>query len=432
MIRQYFLSCLVGLLGLAGTAMAQGTPPPAAPAPAGLTRIETLGQRLFTDRNLSEPAGTACISCHTANTGFANNNGSNIGVARGSAPGALGSRNVMANGYAAFVPPFTFRVANGDVDPVGGHFWDGRADTLALQALGPFLNAVEMNNPSAAAVVSKVAASNYANLMRAEFGATIFSTPDLAFQKIGVAIAAFEATAGQQPFSSKYDAFVQKKATLTAAESRGMALFMDSKKANCASCHKMNPASGNPQDSLFADFAYYATGIPRNASIPQNSNPSYFDLGLCGPARTRPALTANVPANVSIEQFCGTFRMVSLRNTALRQAWMHNGFFKDLRQVVSFYSTRNSDPKRWYGPAGVPNDLPAAYVGNIIKDRPPFNQSRNAGSVLTEAEVDDVVAFLRTLSDGFVAGAVVTTPAPPQPPARPPQPPTPPVLARPF
>ena len=127
---------------------------------------------------------------------------------------------------------------------------------------------------------------------------------------------------------------------------------------------------------------------------------------------------ANVPADVSIEKFCGTFRMVTLRNVAERQAYMHNGVFKNLRQVVSFYATRNSDPKRWYGPAGVPNDLPAAYLSNILNDRPPFNRPQSAGPVLNEAEIDDVVVFLKTLSDGYTQTAAA--PAPTQPPFAPP------------
>ena len=410
--RPYIAIITVWLAG-ASLAIAQNPPPPAAP----LSNLQTLGQRIFQDRNLSEPPGTACINCHSPNNGFASNNGSRIGLPFGSRAGAVGTRNAMTNAYGAFVPTFSFRLKDGDTDPVGGHFWDGRADTLALQALGPFLNSAEMNNPSSAAVVKKIAASNYANLMRAEFGATIFSDPNLAFQKLGVAIAAFESSAQLQPFSSKFDAFVQGKTALTATESRGMKLFQDPLRANCASCHTMNPASRNPQDSLFADFAFYATGIPRNDSIPANANPAHFDLGLCGPDRTRPALGANVPADVSIEKFCGTFRMVTLRNVAERQAYMHNGVFKNLRQVVSFYATRNSDPKRWYGPAGVPNDLPAAYLNNILNDRPPFNRPKSAGPALNEAEIDDVVAFLKTLSDGYTQTAAVPAPPPLAPPS---------------
>jgi len=110
-----------------------------------------------------------------------------------------------------------------------------------------------------------------------------------------------------------------------------------------------------------------------------------------------------VPGDTSIEKYCGTFKMPSLRNVAEREAYMHNGFFTKLRDVVSFYATRNSDPKRWYGPAGVPNDLPIAYIPNIIRDRVPFNRPADAGPALNEREIDDLVAFLKTLSDGFEA-----------------------------
>jgi cytochrome c peroxidase len=394
----------------AATALAQ-TPPPA-PNNDARPRIEILGQRLFTDHTLSEPAGLACITCHGPNNGFAGNNGSRIGVAAGSRPGVFGLRNSMSNAYNAFVPAFTFQLKNGGVEAVGGHFWDGRADTLAAQAMQPFLAAAEMNNPDAASVVKKVAASNYANLMRAEFGARIFESPELAFQKIGEAIAAFESSAALQAFSSKYDQFIQGKVELSANESRGMQLFIDPAKGNCASCHRMNPATKNPRDSLFTDFAYYATGIPRNPAIPQNANPSFFDLGLCGPQRSRPALGSEVPAGTSIEKFCGTFRVVTLRNVAERRAFMHNGVFRNLREVVGFYATRNANPQRWYGPAGVPNDLPAAYVGNILNDRPPFNRPRAEGPALTPGEVDDIVAFLHTLSDAPSAPPAAAPPGP--------------------
>lgn len=307
----------------------------------------------------------------------------------------------MSNAYNSFIPTFSFTNTAGTIKAVGGHFWDGRADTLALQALGPFLASAEMNNPNAAAVVHKVAAAPYANLMRAEFGATIFNNPELAFQKIGVAIAAFEGTAGLQSFTSKYDAVVQGRTSFNAAESRGMALFMNPNKGNCASCHTMNPNSKDPKDNLFSNFSYFALGIPRNTAIPQNANPSFFDLGLCGPARTRPALTSNVPVTVSVEQFCGSFRMPSLRNVAQRQAFMHNGIFRDLRTVLAFYATRNTDPRRWYGPAGVPNDLPLAYQRNIVNNQRPFNLARGAAPAFSAAEGDDMIAFLRTLSDGF-------------------------------
>jgi cytochrome c peroxidase len=90
---------------------------------------------------------------------------------------------------------------------------------------------------------------------------------------------------------------------------------------------------------------------------------------------------------------------------------MHNGFFKNLRDVVSFYATRNSDPKRWYGAAGVANDLPAAYLANIVNDRAPFDRAASAGPALSEREIDDVVAFLKTLSDQLPPPQSGTPPA---------------------
>nr|WP_314857734.1 cytochrome c peroxidase [uncultured Undibacterium sp.] len=424
----------LGLITLSVVLMSTGYPVfaqaqlPSANPTAALTRLENLGQRIFTDRNLSVPAGTSCASCHTANTGFANNNGSRIGVSQGSVPGALGLRNAMSNAYNSFNPIFSFKTSADGVEAIGGHFWDGRADTLALQALGPFLASAEMNNPDSNAVVLKVAAAPYADMMRAEFGNTIFSNPVLAYQKIGVAIAAFESSIGLQSFSSKYDAMIQGKATLTPNENRGMTLFMDPKKGNCAACHLMNPDSKNPKDSLFTEFTYYALGVPRNTAIPQNANPSFFDLGICGPARSKPALTSNVPLSVSIDDFCGKFKMPSLRNVAQRQAFMHNGFFKNLRDVVAFYATRNADPRRWYGAAGVPNDLPLAYQKNIVNDKAPLDRPRSAGPALSPAESEDIIAFLGTLSDGFIIAATpTTTPTPPNNPNTPPGPRVPPI-----
>jgi cytochrome c peroxidase len=309
----------------------------------------------------------------------------------------------MSNAYMAFVPPLSFVTAKDETEAVGGHFWDGRADTLEQQALGPLLNPLEMNNPSRKAVVDKIAASPYAVQFRRVFGAAIFNNTDAAFVQIGTAIAAFERSAPLQSFSSKYDAVVHGTATLTPTEARGLALFQSPAKGNCAACHAMNPSSTKPQDNLFTDFKYYATGIPRNAAIPRNADASFFDLGLCGPERTAPVLPTSVTPGTSIDNFCGKFRMPSLRNVAERPAFMHNGFFNNLTAVVRFYATRNSNPQRWYGSTGLPNDLPARYLGNVETTKAPFNRGAALGPALSDAEINDIVAFLHTLSDGFVA-----------------------------
>ncbi len=402
---------------IAGRALA-ATPTPVPPPVSAASSLQSLGQQLFFDKNLSKPAGTACASCHNPATGFADNHGSATGVSQGSVAGVLGLRNAMSNAYGAFIPAFHMTYANGALHAAGGLFRDGRVDTLAQQALAPLLAAQEMNNASQAAVVQKIASAGYANQFKLQFGAGIFSNPSQAFQDIGVAIAAFEATQQLQQFSSKYDQFVQGKVQLAANEARGMALFMDPAAGNCASCHTMNPKSKNATDNLFADFSYHALGIPRNPAIPANANPSFYDLGLCGPKRQIPALPSNAPATANAQQFCGTFRTVSLRNVALRHNFMHNGVFSDLSTVIDFYSTRNSNPTRWYGSTGIPNDLPLAYLPNIIHDRAPFNRPPSAGPLLNAAQSSDLLAFLGTLSDGFtVANGTSPKAAPPPPPA---------------
>lgn len=385
-----------------------GQPAPAAvvevtPAVLAAADTQALGQRIFTDQSLSEPRGTACASCHQANMGFAGNHGSTLGVALGSTPGSFGLRNAMTNSYSGLIPPFHFITENGKSEAAGGLFWDGRVDTLTAQAAGPFVAALEMNNPSTQAVVNKIAAAPYADEFKRIFGTQVFSDVGTALTRIGNALESFQ-KGRLQPFSSKYDAMVRGTATLSPAESRGMALFQDPTRANCAGCHLMNPGSGKPEDSLFTEFTYYATGIPRNTAIPRNADPAFYDLGLCGPERTPPTLPAEVLATgVTISNFCGMFRMPTLRNVAERPAFMHNGFFKDLREVVRFYSTRQSNPVAWYGGNGTPNDLPAPYLGNIETAKAPFNRSLADGPLLTDAEINDVVAFMHTLSDGFRA-----------------------------
>ena len=99
-----------------------------------------------------------------------------------------------------------------------------------------------------------------------------------------------------------------------------MALFSDPNRANCAGCHTMNPTSSQPQDSSFSDFKYYALGVPRNSAIPDNADAAFFDVGLSGPQRTAPALPASVPNGETIDNFCGKFRVPTLRNLALRGA----------------------------------------------------------------------------------------------------------------
>jgi cytochrome c peroxidase len=290
--------------------------------------------------------------------------------------------------------------------PTGGFTWDGRANSLAEQAKLPFLSANEMANPSIDALVAKLAATPYAPEFKAAFGDGIFSTPALAFERLVMTVERFQIEdPAFAPFDSKFDAFTAGKVALSPAEQRGLDLFNNADKGNCAACHssaKPDKGSAVP-GALFTDFTYDALGVPRNASIPANAVPvkgaaTYFDQGLCGPARTD--LTTRL-------DLCGKFKVPTLRNVALRQRFFHNGQIDSLEQAVRFYVTRDTDPAAWYpknkgGQPIVYNDLPPARRGNVNRTETPYQAKRGDLASLTEAEVQDVVVFLRTLNDGYV------------------------------
>jgi cytochrome c peroxidase len=178
------------------------------------------------------------------------------------------------------------------------------------------------------------------------------------------------------------------QARLSEPEARGLSLFNDPAKGNCASCHlsTIRPDGAFP---LFTDFGHIAIGVPRNAEIKANADPRFVDLGLCGPLRTD---LAEHP------DYCGRFRTPSLRNVALRQRFFHNGAVRTLEDAVRFYVQRDTDPARWYGAAGELDELPARYRANLNTE-PPFGGARGAKPVLNEAEIADIVAFLKALTD---------------------------------
>lgn len=350
---------------------------------AGLTDEQLLGKRLFFDTTLSEPAGQACASCHAPKRAFTEPSGR--GIAPGAVAGRTGTRNVPTVMYAAFTPPMEYEIENGEEVLAGGQFLDGRANSLAHQARQPFLNPREMNN-TVAGVVERIMQGPNAELMRALYGDAVFGDPGAAYRKASEAIAAFEQTPRFQPFSSQYDRYRRGEATLTASETRGLRLFKDPAKGNCAACHVMDDTSPRDEDNLFTDFTFDNLGVPRNAAIADNADPAFFDLGLCK------TVGAEDPGN------CGAFKVPTLRNVAAKGAYMHNAVFTDLRTVVEFYVTRSTNPERWYGGPN-PNDLPPEYWANVNTTEPPYDRKPGQTPRLNDEEIDDVVAFLATLTD---------------------------------
>lgn len=332
---------------------------------AALTDQETLGQNLFFDTNLSEPAGQACASCHDPNAGFADPD-QNIPVSEGVIAGLFGQRNSPTASYAVFSPVFT---TSGGIQ--GGQFWDGRAATLAEQAKGPFLNPVEMANTSRAQVIGKIAASSYSVLFEQTCGPNAFDpgNVDQSYNCMADAIAAFEGTSIFSPFSSKYDAVQAGSASFTVQEQDGLDLFTGN--AKCAHCHDLGNG-GNPD--IFSDFKFHNIGLPRNPEIYGLTGSTFTDLGLGG------------VLNDAKEN--GAFKTSHLRNVELTPPYMHNGVLKTLKEVVHFYNTRDI-PGLWPAPE-VPDNLDSKFVGDLG---------------LTDAEEDAIVAFLLTLTDGYFTPA---------------------------
>jgi cytochrome c peroxidase len=248
-------------------------------------------------------------------------------------------------------------------------------------------------------VVEAVRRSAHADLLRRAFGEGIFADPDRAFDGILQALEAYEQRYTEfYPYSSKYDAFLDGKTELTASEARGLALFNDPEKGNCAHCH-LSARSNDGAPPQFTDYGLAALGVPRNPAIAANAAPSFYDLGLCGPLRRDLADRG---------EYCGMFKSPSLRNVALRRAFFHNGVFRTLRQVMEFYVERDTRPEKWYprAPDGTVrkfDDLPPQYHANVNIE-PPFDRHIGDQPRLSGEEIDDIIAFLQTLTDGYRGG----------------------------
>lgn len=380
-----------------------------------LTPMEKLGKTLFFDK-ISNPDWMSCADCHSPDVGWTgpipgiNKTGA---VYRGAVPTRFGNRKPPSTAYATLSPVFHFDDEEGLF--VGGNFWDGRAtgerlgNPAADQALGPFLNPVEHNNPSKQAVCAQVAASKYATLFEQVWGELpdcTITEVEKTYERIGLSIAAYEGSGEVNQYSSKYDAYLAGEVTLSVEEAAGLSLFDG--KAKCFLCH--------PTDTeAFTDFTYDNLGIPRNPDnpfydmdeelLPDGSaiNPEgrdWIDPGLGGFLEYRAEWWDKAAENL------GKHKVPTLRNTAagfgkdFPKAYSHNGYFKSLKGIVHFYNTRDVKPacsddftteadaleNDCWPIAEVPMNVNVTELGNLG---------------LTDAEEDAIVAFLKTLSDGF-------------------------------
>ena len=392
----FSIACIAaGGFALARAETFYGTKFERVPSPAALTEI---GRSLFFDPALSASGRMSCASCHDPRFAFGPPNAAPVkfGGPRMNLPGV---RAVPSLRYLQTVPPFTehYMETEGndseDQGPAGGNNWDGRAPTKHDQARIPLLSPFEMANADEDAVVARLVNSREAAPMREAFGPHLFDDRALAFKAALLALEVFQQSPSDfYPYSSKYDAVLRHRATLTAQEARGLALFEDANKGNCASCHVSRIREG--AFPAFSDFGFAAIGVPRNPRIPANRDPRHRDLGLCGPWRTDFAERAD---------YCGLFRAPSLRNVALRRVFFHNGAITSLADAVRFYVERDLRPARWYptrdGKVVRDDDLPRRYRRNLDAEQP---FAGIAGKPTLDArEIADIVAFLETLTDGW-------------------------------
>lgn len=411
---------IVGLLAVTlGTVMAQ----------TELTDEEQLGKSIFFDNNLSINQNQSCAACHGPEVGFTGPDSDiNAGgsVYEGSILGRFGDRKPPSAAYATLSPIF-YQDKKGLF--VGGNFWDGRAtgevlgNPAADQALGPFLNSVEQALPDSACVVYRVCnpviPGNYpvtfeevwgvgacninwpadVEAVCATEGATVtLSSEDrdksnMAYGNIGLTIAAYEDSSEVNAFTSKYDQTFAGKVKLSKQEQLGYALFRG--KGMCHRCH-----TSNGQAALFTDFTFDNLGIPQNPENPAGIAPDFVDPGLGGFLKN-----ADYDEDVYMAEW-GKHKVPTLRNVDLRpcenfvKAYGHNGYFKSLEGIVHFYNTRDIKPDC----PGPYTEAEALAAGCWPAPEVPDNVNKDELGDLGLAPDEEaaIVAFLKTLSDGYV------------------------------
>jgi cytochrome c peroxidase len=394
-----------------------------------LSPQERLGEFLYKDMNLSINRNQSCQSCHHPSAGFADpDNRSNpylFPVSEGSIRGRFGGRNAPTAAYAGYSPVMFYDPVEGLF--IGGSFWDGRAsghtlgDPLAEQALGPFLNSVEMALPNKEAVVDRVLRSNYRALFKDVCGDPAIVGYQEAYNCVGKSIAAFERTEKLVRFTSRFDKFWAEQGKevstfgtipdpvdptrniyngvppgftsrhLTQLELKGLALFNAADKGNCAACHPTANFDANTPP-MFTDYSYDNLGIFVNLRIADLAGVQPTDYGLGAKVDVlkeayRRAMNAEMPNDWIVDGMVfteiGKHKVSCLRNAGASPPYGHNGAFPTLWKIVHFYNTRDLAVEGW-DPPEVPQTVNREELGNLG---------------LNFSEELAIVAFIRTLTD---------------------------------
>ena len=271
---------------------------PAIPIPADnppTAETIALGRRLFYDNRMSKDNTVSCASCHNPKLGFADG----LQISRG-VRGMTGVRNAPAIVNAAYLPL---------------QFWDGRAVSLEQQAASPIMDPVEMNQTHEVSLSKLSRDEEYSELFQQAFG-----TKTITLGRVENALASFERTilSGDSAFD-RYE-FAGDKTALPPAQVRGLEIFKDTKRGNCAVCHTIGSSY-----ALFTDNKFHNLG----EGVGDDGN--LKDEGRFHQTK--------------VEGDHGAFKTPSLRNVANTSPYMHDGHLKTLKDVVDFYAGGgNSNP----------------------------------------------------------------------------------------
>ena len=273
-----------------------GLPP--LPAPSGnppTAASIALGRRLFYDTRLSKDDSLSCSSCHRPQFRFTDVKERSLGVG-----GTLGLRHAPSLVNAAYFPLL---------------FWDGRATGLETQVGSPILNPLEMNQTHEASIGKLKSDPSYKPMFRSAFGSDAIT-----FDRVANALASFERTilSGDSPFDQY--SYQGTKDALSTPQIRGLAVFKDPAKGNCAACHTIGPSF-----ALFTDGQFHNTG-EGVGDDEESTDLGRYDVTYANADR-------------------GAFKTPSLRDVAVTGPYMHDGKLKTLKDVVDFYAGQgNSNP----------------------------------------------------------------------------------------
>ncbi len=325
-----------------------------------------LGERLFRDVRFSSTGTVACAKCHVPEEAFTD---SPLTVSEG-VNGLTGTRNAPTVLNAAYNRT---------------QFWDGRSPDLEDQAMHPFLNPVEMAVPSYDVMLDVIRADReYARAFRNVFGVR---AEDITMREVTQAIAAFERTQiyGDSPFDRWY--FGGDESAISEQAKRGFDVFL--KQGRCVSCHTIE------QDhALFTDHRFHNVGIGMDRI--EARAPELARAFLVAKSQGIDVDTAVLtdPDTSHLGRFAvtndiseiGAFKTPTLRNVAVTPPYMHDGSLATLREVVEHYNNGGVTPA----------DAPvSAFISGGIR---PLE--------LTEQQIDDLVAFMETLTSPEIEARV--------------------------